>query len=100
MSFMDERHISIGKAGRIIARRPQADVAISGSEIATVAARLRNDRFCANEGGWSQLPSIREGQADWGYIDSDPWLDLGGRPAGEQSPRRLGSYGLLTMLNT
>ena len=99
MSFMDERHISIGKAGRVIARRPQADVAISGSEIATVAARLRNDRFCADKGDRSQQLSIRDWQTDWGYIDSAPWLDVGGRPACEQSPRGLGSYGRQTMLN-
>ena len=72
-----------GEPGRVIARRPQADVAISGSEIATVAARLRNDRFCANEGGRSQLSQIRDWQTDWGYIDSDPWLDVGARTAGE-----------------
>ena len=99
MSFMDKRHISIGKAGGVIARRARADVAISGSEIATVAARLRNDRFCADKGDRSQQLSIRDWQTDWGYIDSAPWLDVGGRPACEQSPRGLGSYGRQTMLN-
>jgi hypothetical protein len=51
----------------VITRRPQADVVISGCEIATVAALLRNDAFFLT-------PDTVRGVAliPLGHLESDP----------------------------
>jgi hypothetical protein len=80
-----------GREGIVIARRPQADVAISlldsiaATEIATVALLLRNDSFVPwNSESESSLYSIGFERSNEGGLTPTPCKLVGARTAGEE----------------